>query len=274
MVSLPFSDYGGPLFKETEAEVAVMQEVFATNAARLGCIEIRGEASLPVRCQRKEHFKRHWLELSLGLAEVRKRLDKRTIQYSINKALRNGVAVREDNTREGLLEFMRLNELTRRKHGVPCQPARFFEGILEHMIGPGHGFVLLAQHGSANIAGGLFLTCGDTMYYKFNASDPVALSKLCPNHLLTWHAIEKGVAEGYRCLDFGRTATANEGLIRYKEMWGAKAEPIPYYYYPRAEGASAHEEDGPRHLLMLAAWRMLPQSAARRVSERIYGYFG
>ena len=166
------------------------QDALVQSRGRLyGNMELRGEveASTTPMFVRTNYYKRHVLAAYTNPENLLKIIDKRTIQYSIRKARKSGVTVREDNTEQGMKEFYRLNVLTRRKHGVPSQPMRFFTNLWKNLIICGKGFLLLAEHQGVVVAGSLYLSHRDTVYYKFNASDPDCLTSITPNHLITWH---------------------------------------------------------------------------------------
>jgi lipid II:glycine glycyltransferase (peptidoglycan interpeptide bridge formation enzyme) len=134
--------------------------------------------------------------------------------------------------------FYRLNALTRKKHGLIPQPWGFFRNIQRHHMETGSGWLLLADHNGETIAGDLLLACKDKLVYKFNASDPRHLG-LRPNNLLLYSAIEFGVERGFSEFDLGRCEEDNEGLRRFKLLWGSEEVPLNYYYYPqKGTGAS------------------------------------
>jgi CelD/BcsL family acetyltransferase involved in cellulose biosynthesis len=75
------------------------------------------------------------------------------------------------------------------------------------------------------VAATVYLRHGDTLYYKFNASDPAALD--CrPNDLLLWAGID--LASRLRCtlLDLGASDDDQPGLIRFKRGFGAHEREI------------------------------------------------
>ena len=260
VVSLPFSDYSGPLCNESFLKDEMVSQLLEKFNRRVKYIEIRGDISGSAGFSCHNHYKRHVLKLSSDVSEVLNKIDKRTIQYSIRRARKSGVEIVDESNRHGMEEFYRLNRLTRKKHGVPVQSKKFFEKIHEHIISTGNGYLLLAKWEGRVIAAGLFLTCRDTVYYKYSVSDPAYLTGKCPNHLMTMHAIERGCLAGFRFFDFGRTSPDNEGLIRYKEMWGAQSQDLPYYYYPHVKGATATEGGGESYRLVTRIWRLLPDS--------------
>ncbi len=221
-ISLPFSDYGGPLFQDEIHENELLKHIIFNIKTKRRNIEIRGSVSTHSDVVCHNYYKRHILSLSSNPTDVKNSIDKKTIQYSIRKAERAGIKIKEENTLAGMREFYRLHQLTRKKHGVPCPPFKFFKNLFDKMVSKGIAFLLLATHDSKIIAGGFFLKFKESIYYKYNASDPQRLSSLTPNHLLAWTAIEKGCLNEYQYFDFGRTSPDNQGLMRYKEMWSEK----------------------------------------------------
>jgi lipid II:glycine glycyltransferase (peptidoglycan interpeptide bridge formation enzyme) len=212
------------------------------------------------------------LDLRCTSEELKKKIDKRTIQYSIRKAEKAGVEVREKNDQEGMDQFYRLNLLTRKKHGVPCQPKKFFDNLFKHVIQTGRGFLLLAYYQQKPVGGGLFLTTGKIIHYKYNASDPDVLGKITPNHAVTWHALKKGCEEGFQSFNFGRTSPDNKGLMRYKTMWGSRELDCPYFYFPDVNGASSVKEKNMNYRIFTSMWSRLPNFLSEAISLWVYKY--
>jgi len=271
-VSLPFSDYGGPLCRDESQENQFLELVMSNNQKKQKNIEIRGQLFKQTFFICNNYYKRHILLLSPNPQDVRNVIDKRTIQYSIRKAERAGIKIIEENTLEGMHEFYRLHLMTRKKHGVPCPPFSFFKNMFDNMISKDIAFLLLATSESRPIAAGMFIKFNKGIYYKYNASDPECLSGQTPNHLLTWSAIEKGCLGGYSYFDFGRTSPDNHGLMRYKEMWGAKAIDLPYHYYPQIAGAASKEENDRTYQIITKIWRSLPDPFVDKIGPVIYKY--
>jgi len=272
IVSLPFSDYCGPLTAQSMEEENILQEIINRYRDKVSYIEIRGAIQSESNFIRYDYYKCHTLELASNPGDVMKKLEKKSIQYGIRKAQKSGIEIREDNTPVGMEEFYRLNRITRKKHGVPSQPLKFFKNLYDQMIVSGHSFILLAFDESRCVAAGYFTRMKDTIYYKYNASDNeyLASTKKTPNHLLTWTAIEKASQAGYKFFDFGRTSPDNTGLMRYKEMWGATARDLPYYYYPQIKGATSKEGSGASYRILTTIWRSLPDSIVETIEPFIY----
>ncbi len=227
-VCLPFSDSCGPLLEDNPAADALV--AFCSNLLRT-----RGWRYLEIR-QRVNHanlapssvFKSHAVPLSDD-SQKHFHSFKRTHVQHIAKAGRDGVVVERRNDTSALKEFIRLNALTRKKHGVPPQPDRFFHLLQRYLLSAGYGFISLARLGSRSIAASLFLHYKNTLHYKYSASDESSLEH-SPNHLIVWDAIQWACANGFRVLDFGRSEPENEGLLRYKRAWGAVESDLQYVH--------------------------------------------
>ncbi len=57
-------------------------------------------------------------------------------------------------------------------------------------------------------------------------------------HLLFWNTIQEAKASGLRYLDFGRTDADQEGLITFKNRWGATQSVLTYSRYGAAENST------------------------------------
>jgi lipid II:glycine glycyltransferase (peptidoglycan interpeptide bridge formation enzyme) len=134
------------------------------------------------------------------------------------------VAIRRGDHERDLTEiFYDLHLHTRRRHGIPVQPRRFFELLWRRILEPGHGFLSLAYSGRIPVAGTVFLTGRETLTYKYSASRP-EFWRVRPNHALIWHAMEWACANGFRTFDFGLTHFPNRGLRDFKRRWAAREE--------------------------------------------------
>jgi lipid II:glycine glycyltransferase (peptidoglycan interpeptide bridge formation enzyme) len=120
--------------------------------------------------------------------------------------------------------------VTRRRHGLPPQPLRFFENVVRCVLEKDHGFVATARWKDKPLAAGVFFHHGRKAFYKFGASD-YAFQGLRPNNTLFWEVIKRYADNGFDTLHLGRTSLANEGLRRFKLGFGAREERIEYYKY-------------------------------------------
>jgi lipid II:glycine glycyltransferase (peptidoglycan interpeptide bridge formation enzyme) len=141
------------------------------------------------------------------------------------------------------------------------------------MIASGLGFMAMAEWDNKIIAGTVFLTYRDTLYYKFNASDGKYLPKR-PNNLIIWETIQYACLHGFKFYDLGRCTPEEESLRIFKSYWGAKEVALPYYYYPVVKGITAASENSARHAAMRFFSRIMPQAAFRVVGSILYKHLG
>ena len=141
-VSLPFSDYCDPLTADNHSAFDILPWLFEYGKARgWAYTELRTRKELPDGMPSSETYLRHELELHPDLDKVIGTFRESTVR-NIRKAKKEGVEVRVDTSVQGVKEFYRLNCLTRREHGLPPQPYRFFTLLHEHFISKDFGFDL------------------------------------------------------------------------------------------------------------------------------------
>ena len=248
-VCLPFSDFCPPLLFPGVDLSSLRHAVGAlARERRWRHVEFRGEFGLAAEDRLPATFYGHTLDLQAGAETLFSRFG-----GSVRRAIRKGEAsdlrVHVERTPEALEEFVSLHALTRKRHGVPPQPRRFFSQIYEQIIRPGSGFVVLARRGATAVAAAIFFVWADKAIYKFGASDQSEQS-LRGNNLVMWEAIRFLAGSGVRQLDFGRTALEHDGLRRFKLGWGTTEKTITYCRFetksqmfgavsPRRPGVSA-----------------------------------
>lgn len=146
---------------------------------------------------------------------------------SRNVAIRKGVKVARGNTPQDVATFFRLHTLTRRRHGVPVQPRRFFDLLQDHLLEDGKGLVAIATLDGEVHAASLYLQHNGTLVSKYHASDP-SLPSIGAGHLIEWEMMVAACNEGFHTLDVGRTDVDAEGLRLYKSGWGLVESPLVY----------------------------------------------
>lgn len=272
LVGLPFSDVCHPLLPATGAEELLIAVREQAEELKAKSVELRGlsHQRMPdAGFSNGTVFFQHIVDLDPGM-ESRVQSSARR---AIRKAQNEGVTVRQSARADDMRRFYDLMVLTRRKHGLLPQPRRFFESIQRHFMETGLGQLLLAELNGKVIAGDLLLRWGYQLVYKFNASDSRFLA-VRPNNLLLWQAMHLGRDEGCRTLDLGRCEEDNEGLRRFKLLWGSREEQLPYYHYPEDGGsASVLSSRSARTALQLFV-RFSPGPVLRAAGSVLYRSFG
>lgn len=229
-VSLPFTDYCEPIIpQKTNFQDAMYYLIEYAKKTGWKYMEIRGNGSLFNGTPPSSFYYGHTLDLKQGIEKLFRNLRDST-RRNIRKAEREGVSVSFVNSVDGVNAFYRLNCMTRKQHGLPPQPFRFFRNIYEHIIATNLGFVAIAESGGHTIAGAVYFHFGEKAFYKYGASDK-GYQHLRPNNLVMWEAIKHYAQKGYKTLCFGRTEPENSGLRQFKTGWNTKEHVIPYYKY-------------------------------------------
>ena len=277
LVCLPFSDYCWPLGKD-EVDITSLLNT-AKNEVKTGAasyLEVRGWQNRVPEAQFNlagyDYYTRYLLELEPDLKALSERFHL-SVRRCIHQAEKRDVTVRLTSSEEDMERFYRLHVATRKKLGVFPQPHAFFESIFRHVISQNHGFIGIAECGGKTVAGVVFLTHGDFIYYKYNASDEKYLQKR-PNHLIIWEAIKYACANNYKYFDFGRCTPEEEGLRTFKTRWGTKAIALPYYYFPVRKGFMSVKESSVRYQAMRLFTYVMPQRVCEAAGSFLYKHLG
>jgi CelD/BcsL family acetyltransferase involved in cellulose biosynthesis len=267
-VGLPFADVCEPLFFESVDPRLVVDVL-----ARIGLsgawqhVELRGATGLPAAATPSVTFCAHELDLRPGWERVVAGFDP-AVRRALRKAEREEVTVEVRSERDAVRAFCRLHARTRRRHGLPPQPDRFFEAIRTVFLEPGHGALVLASHHGTPVAAAIYLMAGSRALYKFGASDVRAQSARA-NNLVMARGIEWLIARGAESLHFGRTSCSQVGLRRFKRSWGAVESSLAYHRLdlPSASWSRSQDRAAGRHT---AVFSRLPIALNRLLGAALY----
>jgi CelD/BcsL family acetyltransferase involved in cellulose biosynthesis len=278
--TLPFSDECSALADTAQVAHGLLAEARAMRAQRGDAYyEMRGAPALrdgsdgPVEgFAPSGHFYAYSLPLQADLDAVLATFSKKAVRYMISRGQKLGVVIRAGDARD-VAAFYRLYVRTRRRHGVPPQPRRLFDLVLERLQESPRASLYFAEHEGRPIAAAITIRYNRTTYLKYEVVDETQ-RHLAPIHPLLWKSIEDAVAAGDRAYDFGRTAADNPGLNEFKGRWGTTRVELPYYFDPPGEGLSVVKSDSLKYRLFTTAFRRLPETWAVPIGERIFRHFG
>jgi hypothetical protein len=269
-VSLPFSDYCPPLYRDENAlDVLAEKLVLIDKQNKLDGVEVRWELPEHPEIQRTSKFVLHTLRLEPDSDRLAGKF-KRTHLQNIRQAVERGVEVEFGEQINHMKTYYRLQLETRKRHGVPCQPWRYFEMIWKRIMEPGLGFLLLAKKEDDYIGGMVYLAWGKTLIAKYAASSQDSFN-LRPNNLLFWEGMRWGCRNGYEVFDMGRTEIENKGLRTFKSRWGAIEKPL--YYSNISSNAQKSSESGIERTLHYVIEHS-PLWVCRISGELLYRHFG
>lgn len=233
-ISLPFSDYCEPILNGNISNFDLFLEILKF-AKRRGWryLEFRGGKNLFNSFNLCEQilsgYLIHKIDLKKGLNFLYEKL-RDSNRRNIKKATKFGVRVEFSNSWESMNDFLNLNSITRKRHGIPPQPKNFFKIFYEKIILKGKGIIALARYQGKTISSYIFCLFGKNAIYKYGASD-LNFQHLRANNLLMWESIKWLYEHGYEELSLGRTEKNNNGLRQFKNGWGGNEDFISYYSY-------------------------------------------
>jgi len=229
-VSLPFSDHCVPLCDDQPAFDEIVRRVIEFGGRN-------GWRRVEFRCGRcfrgdvpaSAWYYRHTLEIGGDEGALFAGLDS-NVRRAIRKAENAGIKVTVSDSLDAVRAFYRLNCMSRKGHGLPPQPWRFFDEIHRCVFSQGKGVIAMACHGGKPVAAAVFFRCGTKVLFKYGASDARYLP-LRGNNLVMWEGIKWHARKACTELCMGRTAPENAGLRRYKLGWGTEERKIEYFRY-------------------------------------------
>lgn len=269
---LPFTDFCEPLAGDQDQFQELISRAMEVGRKRKWkYLEIRGGEKYLEQEKPSQVFWGHELDLSCGQKQLLSGLRDST-RRNIKKAQNAKMEVQISTSLNALKEFCRLNVLTRREHGLPPQPYRFFQNLYDRVIASNKGFVVIASVSGQIIAANVYLHFDKEVIYKYGASDR-SYQHLRANNLLMWEAIKWSADKGFKQMIFGRTEPEHQGLMQFKAGWGAKPYRICYYKYDFKENAFV-SESGSIHPAMKNIFSKLPPSALRTLGRILYRHMG
>jgi len=231
--AMPFATYGGPIVRKGHSNPAAARrallEAFGqwTSGRRvlrsqLSWLSGRGD-EFPEGLPARESFT-HVLPLSPDFSALAGGFSPSTRRL-VRQAEESGLAIRPASTPDDLRAFYDLAVETVRRRGGETKPFSLYRRI-ESLLAPG-GLARyhLVFHEEEPVAGSLHL------FHEGVAVNWLPVSRasswhLRPNNFLIAHMLETLSGAGYLEYNFGASPPDADGLIRFKEGWGARRRPV------------------------------------------------
>lgn len=268
-ISLPFTDHCAPLYNDQASldflESGILQKIQTLNNCNL---ELRWNFTSPDLFHSTDYVL-SILPIDGNPDDLAEKIDSKDFKC-IKRTEKRGISIENGISIQQLKEFYSMHIATRRRHGVPVQPWRFFVLLKEEIFDRGLGQIWIARKNENPIAGAIFLHWNNTLTYKFGSSSVQGRDNSA-NDLLLWKAIYWGCQNGYTVFDWGRSDIAEAGLRRYKKKWGSEEMLLEY---SRNYQNSTH---GFRERLMPIVKTVINKSplwVCRLSGELLYRYFG
>jgi hypothetical protein len=267
-VSLPFSDFCDPLFDgETFSEQPYQAAIDYGETHGWRFLECRSNAPWAKNIAQPLSFRTHVIKLGTSEKEQFALLEP-AARRGTRKARSGGLQVQFQAGPASVRSFYELHCQTRKRHGAPPQPIRFFENIQKHVLEAGLGFIELVLLDRKTVAALMFFHFGGKAIYKYGASD-LNYQNIRPNNLAMWESIRECLKLGMSELNLGRTSLSNEGLRRFKLGFGAREYQLAYQKYDFAKKAFVSDTDR-AETWVNHVFRRLPAPVLRLAGHLLY----
>lgn len=254
LVSLPYCDAGGTLTDDdTIAEVLLDKAKVLMRIKKTNHFKIRSlKESTATSCNSVNKV-RMVLALPENAESLLKSL-KSKLRSQIKKPLRDGLTAKIGGL-ELVPQFYTIFAENMRDLGSPVHSLPWIENIVNAYGKRAKVAVVYTPEGSP-AAAGIILLHPATVSIPW-ASSLRRYNRLNPNMLLYWTFLSYAADHGFQKFDFGRS-TPGEGTYKFKEQWGAKAEPLHWFDL----GTKESESQSPLSLQLRqkieTLWRKLP----------------
>ena len=272
-VCLPFADHCEPLLDDIDA---LREFVYwLTRECQLQgykYIELRllGQVlDLGYGLRPSHSYCFHELDIRPSLRQIFEGLHKDCIQRKIRRAEREQLVCELGRSDQFVTEFFQLLLMTRRRHQLPPQPRLWFRNLVECM-GDNIEIRLARKHG-VPIAAILTLKHRASVIYKYGCSND-KFRHLGAMPFLFWRLIEDSKTLGLETIDFGRSELDNNGLITFKDRFGATRKLLTYYRYSVAEKDGITTEWGLRAMRQI--FSVLPDAVLSMAGRVLYRHIG
>ncbi len=271
-VSLPFTDFCKTILVDHDAYTGTLEKLLDYGRRnRWKYVELRGSLLPMMEGACYANYYHHELALCDDFEAVSREFRSST-RRNIKKSLSEGVVFNISTSFDAVENFYSLNCITRKRHGLPPQPFKFFKNIYAHVISKGNGIVVTAEWMGKTISASVFFHFGNKAIYKYGASDH-EYQHLRANNLVMSEAIKWYCLNGYDNFSFGRTDIDHDGLLQFKRGWGVTEEKIPYFRFDPRSGESIRGSEH-KHSTLPKYSSMLPIAALRTLGTLMYKHVG
>jgi hypothetical protein len=173
----------------------------------------------------------HVLKLDRPMDEIYRDYDY-SIKKNLKKAERNSVFVRDANEPGEIEAYCNLSDAVANKYGRAPYSRELFRAVYRLMAPLGHARFTLAFRYGCPIAGTLHIINRNHIFNWLTVSDPDFLD-LRPVEAIIAAIIPWAASEGCQIYNFGASPSDAEGVIHFKEKWGAERTLYKTYHFKR-----------------------------------------
>ncbi len=265
LTSIPFFNYGGPLFRDQDAHAALLER--ASELARtlkVNHVELRTQIPVAQDWERREDKVTLLRELPSTVSELSKQLGSK-LRSQIKRAERERPVVRKGSL-ELLDAFYCVFSRNMRDLGTPVYSKEFFRQMLERM--PESCHLVTVELNGQPAAAGFLITANGATEIPWAACTAEA-KPLGGNMRLYWEVLSEAIERGSRTFDFGRSSV-DAGTYKFKLQWGARPVPLYWHYWlPPGQRLPQLHHGNSKMQLAIALWKKMPLWICEAVGPHI-----
>lgn len=228
VLSMPYGTYGGPIVRRGHPDPAGVRRLLLDGYSQLvhhGWVML---SELTWYEGRREELPSD-LSAAEGFTQVRPlgpdfdalfRILPHSIRSRVRQAEDHGLTVRPVTDARGVRAYHALAVRTVRRLGGLPKPLSLYQRILRNLVPQGLARYDLAEHRGHPVAGSLHFTHRGSAINWLTVSDDRKW-ELRPNHLIIARVMRDLCAAGFHEYNLGGSPPDAEGLIKFKESWGA-----------------------------------------------------
>jgi len=266
LVSLPYVNSAGATADDAETAAALIRRAAElSDQLKARHLELRHEietadAQLNEQLTSKVHMR---LRLPADSDTLWKQL-KAKVRNQVRKGESNGLTLQWG--REDLLsEFYDVFARNMRDLGTPVFGNRLFRALLA-ADERGSEFCVV-RYQDQPVAAALLIH-HDGVTEVPSASSLRQYNHTNANMFMYWNLLSRAVERKQEVFDFGRS-TVESNTFKFKQQWGASAEPAVWQYYMRQGSAGDMRRDNKKFELFIRMWSRLPVSVTRWLGPSI-----
>ena len=275
LVSLPFSDYGGPMMGALDPSSAApaLAEAVDALADRCGARYVLFKSTIPELVgplvsrgfELIEQLGTFIVPLRLPFSDIEEGFEE-DVRRRVRKAVQDGLELTSDRGEEDIKRFYELYLRDMKRHGSPPHKKKYFEKIWEK-FGGSNQLRLLGCELKGKIMGYAlhFLFQETALFYMGILPGTARRFGVAP--FLIANSIRTFAVEGYKFYDFGRT-TRGSGEYSFKESFGGEyhsLESLTKIY----SGERYLEPGDWKYKTLSALLRRMPLRLLRSIGPRI-----
>ena len=277
VVSLPLSQYGGPLTTDEGALATVLEYLRGYLEKGFEYVRMRNrdalnEDAVASFCLKtSDYFSRCFIPLAhRSLDDVWKSMDKGSVRWAINQSRKHGIIVDSCNDMNDVNRIRDLMYQTCKRHGTPAYPAQLLNAIMNRLAANNFAKVFVARLQEKIVAALVLFTMSKEGIYAYNFSDEKYLDSY-PNNALLWAAIKWSMDNELRLFDMGISSPHDKELFAFKMRWGATAAKLHDYFIGANEQlvSAPDRRSSRKYASATTIWKLIPGLLANRLGPRL-----